>query len=318
VLYVSLNNLPREELILGTNRMGEYMADSLTTPFAYVAPPSLALRHRIADQIKAGRLPRNEAVFVADMRQSTHQHYGWWAEHDRRLAAPKRVEYWRGICGQTGVAVRNDDDIDYGTDFLHGRRSYMRTELQRLASLAAGYGAKLVVAFHPYSCRGLEGSYLAARREDLRALLQLNSNMAALPEQMLVPWPTERFVGPDHLHVGYDEENSRRLGQLLAPVLGVGDGGGSPALAAASADAPAPVRLVNVQWRSDGSLVAPGAGERPGSLRLIETAAPGAHRAEGTLSGLTPGATAVLSAARATADRNAAGLCVDGAAVPAV
>ena len=82
------------------------------------------------------------------------------------------------------------------------------------------------------------------------------------------------------------------------------DGGGSPALAAASADAPAPVRLVNVQWRSDGSLVAPGAGERPGSLRLIETAAPGAHRAEGTLSGLTPGATAVLSfAARPTGAR---------------
>lgn len=296
VLYVSLNNLPRTDLIWGQHQMGEYMQDSLTTPFAYFAPPTLAVRQRIADAVKAGRLPRNEAVLVADMQHNTLRHLGWWAEHDRRLSGQKRIEYWRANCGETGIAVRNDDDIYYGKDVVGRRQSHMRTELQRFASLAAHRGAKLVVAFQPFSCRGLEGSFLAARREDLRILLKENSNMAALPEQMLVPWSTARFVVADHLHVGYEQENSRRLGQLLAQVLGLRVGASTsaaPATAAPAANIFGTAGRPIVQWRPDGATVVPDA--MAGEQRLVENAGSGVHRVHATLAGLTPGATTVLS-----------------------
>jgi hypothetical protein len=123
-------------------------------------------------------------------------------------------------CGETGVAFRNDDDIFYGNDPVHGRQSYMRTELQRFASLAADHRAKFVVLFHPYPCRGLEGNLLAARRDDVQNVLKEHGNMIALPDQMLELWPTEKFVVADHLRVGYDEENSHRVGRLLAQALG--------------------------------------------------------------------------------------------------
>jgi hypothetical protein len=294
VLYVSLNGLPHVGSVRGENQLGEYIQDSLTAPFAYLAPPTLALRQRIADQVR--RWTKNEAVFAADMQQSMLRHFGWWAEHDRRLSAPKRDEYWRGICGETGIEVRNDGDSFYGEDNLRGRYSYMRSELQRFASLAAEHGAKFVLAFHPFSCRGLEGSFLAARREDLGTLLKQNHNMVALPEHMLVPWPTGRFVRADHLHVGYDEENSRRLGLLLAKALGVANGGEAPATGdapqAATDDATA-ARSVALQWQTEGATFT-----RDGSAgesTLVEARGPGLHRINGTLTGLTPGSIVVLS-----------------------
>jgi hypothetical protein len=294
VLYVGLNNLPRADLIRGEHEMGDYIQDSLTSPFASLAPPSIALRQRIADRVRAGRLARTQAAFIADMQRSTRRHYGWWAEHDRRLAGAGLAAYWRRICGETGVAIRDDDDRFYDDDFVHGRRSYLRTELQRFAALAAGQDARFIVAFHPFSCRGLEGSQLAARRADVRAVMQQYGNMVALPEQMLELWPTERFVSSDHLRVGYDEENSRRLGRMLAQALGLARGG--PATGAdAPPAAPGAARPVRLQWRSDGAAVAPEAAGEAGSLRLIEGAGPGLHRVEATLAGLAPGATAVLS-----------------------
>jgi hypothetical protein len=299
VLYVSLNDLPRTDLIHGQHRMGDYMQDSLTTPFAQLAPPTLALRQRIADQVKADRLGRNEGVLVADMRENTLRHSGWWAEHDRRLSGQQRIEYWRKFCGDTGIAIRNDDEVYYGEDILRRRRSYMRMELQRFASLAADHGAKFVVAFHPFSCRGLEGNFLDARREDLRILLAQNDNMIALPEEMLALWPTERFVGPAHLHIGYDEENSRRLARLLARALGVRNGDGARATleAAAPAAEASAARPVRLDWRSDGAAVAldAGAGDTPGDRRISENAGAALHRVHATLAGLTPGATMVLS-----------------------
>jgi hypothetical protein len=299
VLYVSLNNLPRKDLIRGDHQMGESIQNSLTTPFAHVAPPTIALRQKIADEMRTNRGSRTETAFIADMQRSTQRHYGWWAEHDRRLAGGKRAEYWRRICGETGVAFRNDDDVFYGDDLVHGRQSYMRTELQRFASLAAGHGAKLVALFHPFSCRGLEGSLLPARRDDIRAVLKQHDNVVALPEQMLELWPTGKFVSADHLHVGYDEENSRRVGRLLTQALGVRRGG-APATAdaaATAANALGAARSATPPWRSEGAAVGPGNAQdgTAGFRRLIESSGPGFHRMEATLTGLTPGATTVLS-----------------------
>jgi hypothetical protein len=295
VLYIGLNSLPRTDLIHGEHEMGEYIQNVLTNPFAHLAPPSITLRQRIADRIRAERLSRTAAAFIADMQQSTRRHHGWWAEHDRRLAGAKRGDYWRRICGETGIAVRGDDDVFYGVDAAHGRRSYLRTELERFAALAAGHGARLIVAFHPFSCRGLEGSQLAARRSDIRAVIQQYGDMVALPEQMLELWPTERFVSADHLRIGYDAENSRRLGRMLAQALGVARGDRAPATGADASAGLGAARPVSLRWRSDGAAVGPDAGGEAGSLRLIEGAGPGVHRVEATLAGIAPGATAVLS-----------------------
>jgi hypothetical protein len=295
VLYVSLNGLPRADSIRGDQQIGEYIEDLLTAPFAHLAPPTIALRQRFADRVKFSRLPMNQAIFVADLQQSTQRHFGWWAEHDRRLAAPKRSEYWRRICGATGVPVKVDEDVFYGEDVLRGRYSYMRTELQRFASLAAEHGARFILAFHPFSCRGLDGNFLTARREDLDALLKQNRNMIALPREMLVPWPTERFVSSDHLHIGYDEENSRRLGQLLAQALGIGTYGEAPEthdVAKPAASDSTPARSVAMQWQSEGAVVTH---DGIAESSLVEASGSGVHRISGTLAGLTPGATAVLS-----------------------
>src|SRR5262249_33578690 len=217
VLYVGLRNLPRADLIAGQHQLGEFIQTSLTTPFAYLSSATVALRQRIVDTMERKGQSKIDAVFTDDLQHSTREHNGWWPEHDRRLAGQKRVEYWRQSCGATGVASQNDSENFYGDD----KQSYMLTEFQRFATLTARHGAKFVVLFQPYSCRGLEGSFLEARRAVLRTLLKRNPNMVVFPEVMLELWPAEKFVSAEHLRTGYDEENSRRVGKLLARALGV-------------------------------------------------------------------------------------------------
>jgi hypothetical protein len=289
VLYVSLNNLPRADLIGGQHQLGEFIQNSLTTPFAYLSPPSVALRQRIVDRIERKGQARTDAVFTDDMRQSTREHNGWWAEHDRRLAGEKHVAFWRQTCGATGIKRWDDQGVYY----VDGQQSYMRTELERFASLAAQHGAKLVVLFHPFSCRGLDGSFLDARREDVRVLLKQHPNMVALPKQILEPWPTEQFVSADHLRVGYEEENSKRVGKLLAGYLGIAPRSDAPAIAeTASVRRDAMPALSN--WQSEGVVVLPD-DEQPSAQRFIESAGLGVHRVETTVTGLTPGKTMLLS-----------------------
>jgi len=110
---------------------------------------------------------------------------------------------------------------------------------------------------------------------------------------MVEPWPTEEFVSSDHLRVGYDEENSKRVGKLLAQYLGI------VARADAADEAPAATLRRDVvptisDWTREGALVLPNAGP-PATDRLIEAAGPGAHRVETSLTGLAPGRTLVLS-----------------------
>jgi hypothetical protein len=56
-------------------------------------------------------------------------------------------------------------------------------------------------------------------------------------------------------------------------------------------------RPATLLWRSDEAVVQPGdaQGETPGFHRLIESSGPGLHGMESALTGLTPGATTVLS-----------------------
>jgi hypothetical protein len=290
VLYVSLNNLPRVDLIDGQHQLGAFIQNSLTTPFASLSPATVALRQRIVDAMEKKGQAKTDAVFTDDMRASARAHNGWWAEHDRRLVADKRTAFWRGACGPTGIKAWDDQPSYYASD----GQSYMLTELERFALLTQHHGAKLIVLFHPFSCRGVEGNFLDARRADLRTLVERHPNVIALPEQMLEPWPTEKFVSGDHLRVGYDEENGKRVGKLLAGVFGI-RARADAADNLGPAEITPPVALPALSnWTPGGAVVMPdsGAGE---TLRLIEGAGPGAHGIETKLTGLRLGTTLLLS-----------------------
>ena len=317
VLYVSLNNLPRADLIKGQHQLGEFIQNSLTTPFSYLSPPTVALRQRIVDAMEKKGQARTDAVFTDDMRASTREHNGWWAEHDRRLAGDKRVAFWRATCGETGV-----NTIDPASYVAPDGRSYMVTELERFATLAAHHGAQLVVMFQPFSCPGLDANFLTARRADIRTVLTRHRNVSVVPEQILDPWPREKFVSGDHLRVGYDEENSMRVGKALAHVLGT-----SPRVDTPPTEAEKPTErirfggvLVDSTWQSQGAAVVAD-GEGSAGQRIVETVQPRAHHVEQKLDFLTPGEVVLLSfsakpiGARGifvellTAERRAGGYC---------
>jgi hypothetical protein len=289
VLYISVRDLPRADSMGGQAQFGDFIENSLTTPLAYLSPPTVALRQKIVDMIERRGQSKLDAIFTDELRQSAREHNGWWAEHDRRFAGEKRTAFWRGTCGATGVAALDDNKTYYGDD----QQSYVLSEFQRFASLAARHNAKFVVMFHPYSCRGLNGTLLDARREDLRTLVERNANMVVLPEHMLDIWPTEKFVSADHLRVGYDEENFRRVGKLLAPVFGVTPPADAPAQRGDGTLRGDLLPAIS-EWAADGAVVTAEDGNG-NAHRLIESAGRGSHRVETRLTGLVPGRTAVLS-----------------------
>lgn len=289
VLYISLRDFPRAESIAGQQQLGTFIENSLGSPFAYLSPPTVALRQRIVDVLDRRGQSRIDAVFTDELRQSAREHNGWWAEHDRRSGGEKRVEFWRQTCGPTGVAAQDDDQSFYGD----GKQSYILTEFGRLAKLTARHGAKFIVMFQPYSCRGLQGNFLAARRAELRSLMNRYGNMTVLPESVLEIWPTEKFASADHLRVGYDEENFHRVGRLLAPVFGFSARADAPPEGAAQTIRREALPAISA-WTPEGAMVTRDE-QATGADRLIEAAGARAHRVETRLSGLATGVTAVLS-----------------------
>jgi hypothetical protein len=317
VLYMSLNNVPRDDLTGGdwSTEAAESIRNAFDSPWAYLSPPSMALRRWTTDAAyslwgflrpRATRLFGNDE-YIDEMAQSVRRHYGWWPEHDPRLAGPKLEQYWRELCGDDGIAVREDDEKYYAQRMPFGRLSRTRLALGRFADLAARHGARLAIVFQPFACHAMKGSFLAARRADLEWLRATHDNVLVLPESVFEPWPTAEFVSYDHLRVGRDEKNSRRVGRLLAGALGIpimpdhetvaseaADGGWSAAAPIKWADR----RFAAEAWRSDGAEVrqrhegAAGAAE---PAQLIEGIADGFHRVETRIENIEPGRDYVIS-----------------------
>src|SRR5262249_12811124 len=63
VLYVGLRNLPRADLIAGQHQFGEFVETSLTTPFAYLSPPTVSARQKIVDAMERKGQSKIDAVF---------------------------------------------------------------------------------------------------------------------------------------------------------------------------------------------------------------------------------------------------------------
>jgi len=315
VLYVSLNNLPQLKLITGDEVAGgaERIRDSFVAPWAYLSPPSLALRRAVTDAVYSlGGLvrPRSEGLsqddMVRDMTKSVRQHRGWWAEHDPRRAGQKFEDYWRRLCGDTGIRSSNDNARYYVRDLLLRRESFPLSTFGGFADLAARHGAKLAIVFHPYPCAGLTGNFLDARRAEIKSLETAHDNVIVLPDRMLEHWPMEEFTAASHLRTGYDTVDSHRVGRLLAAALGVTpaaanvrEASSDPTAAAADsvpvADSATPSlwssdRFDAGAWRADGVSMPSGATATDPSeaFQLTETTEDGFHRIETTIDGVSP------------------------------
>jgi hypothetical protein len=315
VLYVTLNDMPRVDMISGDQVTGgaDRIQNSFTAPWAYVNPPSMALRRRVTDAVYSrwGTLrPRQTRFFevgevFSDMLVSIRKHFGWWPEHDPRFAGTRLRDYWRQFCDDNGTRVVGDGDQFHLHDPILGRRSYVRAYLQRFADLAARHGAELVIMFHPYPCQKLEGGFLPARRADLETVRESNTNVAYRPEAMFEPWPISAFITADHLRAGYDERNSERVGRFLADVLGIRDipPGRSPGGPQAGSLAPNPRGILGPAGegaaKTDGASIRPstgGDGSSPTSVDIVESSGYGAHLVKIELGDLQPGARYAVSA----------------------
>jgi hypothetical protein len=296
VLYVTLNQLPKVDMIGGDQNTGgsERIRDSFTAPWAYFNPPSMVYRRRVTEAVYSrwGAVRARERHFFeagetfSDMLDSIQQHFGWWPEHDPRFAGAKLRDYWRQFCDDAGTRVLDDTDAYYLYDPLLGKRSYVHAYLQRFADLAANHGAKLVIIFNPYPCRKLEGDFLAARRADLEAVKDANSNVAYGP--LFEPWPMSAFIAGDHLRAEYVDINSERVGRFLAEALGIRDippGQVGPPVEAQIPPVAANPRSLfappkHAAAKADGASVSPwteGEGIAPTSVKVVEGAGYGEH-----------------------------------------
>jgi hypothetical protein len=105
---------------------------------------------------------------------------------------------------------------------------------------------------------------------------------------MLEPWPTEEFVSADHLRAGYDEENGKRVGKVLARALGIAPKDGGPVTESEKSAETIDVGALAIteNWHAEGAGLVEGEGP---ARRVIETVGPGVHYVERSRRGLTPG-----------------------------
>jgi hypothetical protein len=316
VLYVTLRHLPDDELVAGDQFTGgaDRIRNSFTAIWAYLNPPSMALRRDVTEAVYSGwgAVRRRETHFFevgeifADMLASIHEHNGWWPEHDARYTGPRAHKYWNQFCDDQGIGYQEDSYKYYIKEPLITRQSYFRFYLQKFADLAARYGAKMVIVFQPFPCQELRGSFLAARRADLQYVREHNKNFFFEPESIFEHWPIEAFTTGDHLRVGYDTKNSERVGRLLAGVLGISVTPHEPVEAPTAQNLPAVApRSIwsdtgtdGVNWQTEGASVsrAEGSGRSPAALRRVtDSQDSGVHLLKIPLEDIEPGQSYVVS-----------------------
>ncbi|MBV8567556.1 MAG: hypothetical protein JO273_19065, partial [Methylobacteriaceae bacterium] len=294
VLHIALTGLPqRLDSSAGTfDGDGGRTYSAFGAPWARLSPPSLALRSVVTDGVYSlGGLVRpmiaglTTSGMVRDGLQSIDRTGGWWSEVDLRWTAGNPKSNLTGECGKDDMVP-----VDFGSPAGHrkyyeptlwGDRFYAEASFEQFAELAAQHGAKLVIAFQPHPCAHMEAASLALLRSTLRALQERHSNVFVVPDSILEHWPIEMFVFNAHVRAGYEVEDSRRLGRLLAPILGA-----SSSIASADADRPNTPPLPD----ADSSTPSVWSAEpKSGLIDLTRGDGAGPHRLDAVVPDINPG-----------------------------
>ena len=297
VLYISLNNPPREASRLASDVVGG--EDRLRNAFGPIAaltsPRTLSARHDVVRTVynlgetfnQSGLLPFGE--LWPEFVQSLAATRGWRPEEDVHRLPDRQAQRFREFCGPTGER-RIDWHRSEGSqrDVFGARHSLWEIELRRFAALTARHGAKLILLVQPYPCAALAGDYIPSLQAGVAAVAASYPNLIVPFPPLFDPWPADAFSSPDHLATGHEEAVSRRAGRLIAQALGI-----------AHAEPPGTLRrdvlrpvtssdeLPFSGWKSQGISLQSSSQQK--EVTLVETAQAGNHRLETTLPALAPG-----------------------------
>jgi hypothetical protein len=296
VLYLTFNNLPQPRLLRGDSKLGDAkIHEAYAGPWSILAFPSLALRPVVTDALYSlfGLVssPRNGLTDNLDalkMMQSVQEEHGWWAEHYPRTVGDKRKQFFDQLCGA-------DDLWSVTPESLNSAEGDFEplVVFDKFAALAKTYGKKLIIVFHPHPCSRLNERTKQALEDALSRLKQKYSNLYVYPEGLFEHWPRETFIDADHVYLGYERFNSRRLGRFVAAALGL------PTKTVDDTPVPLPSLSLLHQgekpiwqnsgidegWHTEGLIVTPASGS---NWRILATARHERHYLETKISNLVP------------------------------
>ena len=229
VLYISLNNPPRDPASVETGVVGG--ADRIRNAFGVLAPftspPTLSAREDLVSAVYTlgnavshrGLMPLS--TMWPELIRFLQTERGWFPEHDPHQVPERQADMLTALCGPTGVrTVGGHSPEDFTRDIFGTRRSYAAVELRRLADLAARHNAKLVLMIQPYPCE-LAGSLVPALQSDIAAVMADYSNVIVPDRALYERWPGPWFVSADHLKIGHEDAASRRVGRAVAKAMNV-------------------------------------------------------------------------------------------------
>jgi hypothetical protein len=292
VLYISLNNTPRDPATVQTTVVGgEDRVRNAFGPLApFTSPPTLSARPNVVRSVytlgqtlpQSGLQPFGH--IWPELIQFLQTNRGWWPEHDLHQVPEKQSKMLKELCGPTGDRhIDGHTERDYTRDILGIRRSHTEIELRRLADVTARHDAKLILLVQPYPCQAMIGSFIPALQADISAVFADYPNVVVPDPALFEHWPGQWFTSADHLRTGHEDAVSRRAGHSIAKALGL------PLVTPREPPAPKPATPVWSSsdftaplWRAEGLLLAPKADGK--GLVATESTNAGGHYLQISLS----------------------------------
>jgi hypothetical protein len=297
VLYISLNNAPRDpETVISNVVGGEDRLRSAFGPLSgLTSPATLALRHDVLERVyNLGSTFKQSALVPFEDLQPEFAHSiqetrGWRPEGDIHRLPEQQRQKMTELCGPDNRRVMGGHlPHDYTRDIFGIRHTYTDIELRRLAALTAQYNAKLIFIAQPYPCSEIVGGFISSLIADLEAVRKEYPNLIVPDPQLFEAWPGRFFSSDDHLKTGHEDAASRRAGRLIAKALGIAY------VEPEQSTPPPPPKPVLATTQFDGSpWIVRGVTLRPLSTKeglvVTETASFGPHLLEGRLPSLYTG-----------------------------
>ena len=210
VLYI-LPARPPESVLLTQAAQGATLRDTLSGFKSYVTPPSAGLSAPAKARLFEGRTygtypPSNHKVYF-ELTDTVARSLGWVPEHDERFdrigqqlpfATDQRVWYHRFV----------------------GEQSYMYSQLDEIARIVRGHGARLIVAFQAMPARAVvpnDANAHALEKEIAR--FQTDNPDVIFPFPLITPFGPEKWGMWNHISREYTFVSSKRLGLALGRII---------------------------------------------------------------------------------------------------